>query len=74
MASIFRWALKLGALAEVAGAALPPHLALLFPPLLSAMGSADAEESGAAANAAAAVLRSVPGEAGGYWEQALFRR
>jgi|AntAceMinimDraft_12_1070368.scaffolds.fasta_scaffold05872_1 HEAT repeat protein len=53
----------LGALAEVAGAALPPHLSLLFPPLLVAMGSGDPEESTAAAAAAAAVIRAVPEEA-----------
>jgi hypothetical protein len=53
----------LGALAEVAGGALPPHLSLLFPPLVAAMGSDDAEEAEAAANAAAAVLRAVPDEA-----------
>lgn len=50
----------LGALAEVAGTALPPHLPLLVPPLLEAMAEDD-EESRAAANAAAlSVIKSVP--------------
>ena len=53
----------LGALAEVAGAALPPHLELLFPPLLAAMASEDAEEAEASTSAAAAVIRAVPDEA-----------
>ena len=53
----------LGALAEVAGPALPPHLEVLFPPLLVAMGSEDPEESEAAVGAAGAVLRAVPDEA-----------
>ena len=53
----------LGALAEVAGPALPPHLEVLFPPLLVAMGSEEPEESEAAVGAAGAVLRAVPDEA-----------
>ena len=51
----------LGSLAEVAGAALPPHLPLLFPPLLAAMGSdSNEDEADAAYAAASAVLRAVP--------------
>ena len=53
----------LGALAEVAGAALPPHLEALFPPLLAAMASEAAEEAEAARHAASAVLRAVPDDA-----------
>ena len=53
----------LGALAEVAGAALPPHLEALFPPLLAAMASESAEEADAARSAASAVLRAVPTDA-----------
>ena len=47
----------------MAGAALPPHLEVLFPPLLAAMGSENVDESEAATGAAAAVLRAVPDEA-----------
>ena len=53
----------LGALAEVAGAALPPHLEALLPPLLAAMASEAAEEADAARSAAFAVLRAVPDDA-----------
>ena len=56
-------AATLGSLAEVAGPALPPHLEVLFPPLLAAMGSENVDESEAATGAAAAVLRAVPDEA-----------
>jgi hypothetical protein len=53
----------ISALAEVAGAALPPHLEILFPPLLVAMGSSDDEEATAAMDAATSVLRAVPDDA-----------
>lgn len=50
----------LGALAEVAGSALPPHLPLLMPPLMDAMADADEESRVAASSAASAVIVSVP--------------
>ena len=58
-----RAAATLGALAEVAGPALPPHLEVLFPPLLLAMGSGSEANRVAAADAASAVLRAVPADA-----------
>lgn len=50
----------LGALAEVAGTALPPHLSLLVPPLLEAMADEDEESRSAAHAASLAVIKSVP--------------
>lgn len=50
----------LGALAEVAGSALPPHLPLLIPPLLEAMAEDDEESVAAASSAALSVISSVP--------------
>ena len=50
----------LGALAEVAGTALPPHLPLLMPPLMDAMAHVDEESRVAASSAASAVIASVP--------------
>ena len=50
----------LGALAEVAGTALPPHLPLLIPPLLEAMADDDEESRSAASSAALAVIKAVP--------------
>jgi len=50
----------LGALAEVAGSALPPHLPLLMPPLMEAMAQTDEENKVAANSAALAVIASVP--------------
>ena len=58
-----RRAETLAALAEVAGAALPPHLEALFPPLLAAMASEAEAEAEAAKSAASAVLRAVPSDA-----------
>jgi len=53
-------AATLGALAEVAGTALPPHLSLLVPPLLEAMAEEDEESRTAATSAAIAVIKAVP--------------
>ena len=53
-------AATLGALAEVAGTALPPHLPLLVPPLLEAMAEEDEENRTAATSAAIAVIKAVP--------------
>ena len=48
----------LSALSLVAGAALPPHLTIIFPPLLDAMASADEGLVLAATDAATSVFES----------------
>jgi len=53
----------LSALSLVAGAALPPHLTIIFPPLLDAMASADEGLVLAATDAATSVLKAVPNDA-----------
>jgi len=52
----------LGACAEVAGAALPAHLPIIFPPLLDACCSEDTEVAGAAGAAVNSVLLAVDSE------------